>query len=122
MEQLVDLGIVVADALTGEPQREPDPEQALAATGRLDRKLTGANPVHVMIQWPGRGLYDPATLAVIGEAHRVLCSCMHGRTMEAGDVARRVRDIMSPSLRAFPLALGVVGFAVTVPILVQLLR
>jgi hypothetical protein len=57
-----------------------------------------------------------------GEAHRVLCSCMHGRTMEAGDVARRVRDIMSPSLRAFPLALGVVGFAVTVPILVQLLR
>jgi hypothetical protein len=47
---------------------------------------------------------------------------MHGRTMEAGDVARRVRDIMSPSLRAFPLALGVVGFAVAVPILVQLLR
>jgi hypothetical protein len=57
-----------------------------------------------------------------GEAHRVLCSCMHGRTMQAGDVAKRVRDIMSPSLRAFPLLLGVVGFAVTLPILVQLLR
>ena len=31
----------------------PDKEQALAATGRLDQKLTGANPVHVMIQWKG---------------------------------------------------------------------
>ena len=27
----------------------PDKEQALDATGRLDQKLTGANPVHVMI-------------------------------------------------------------------------
>ena len=57
-----------------------------------------------------------------GEAHRVLCSCMHGRTMESGDVARRVRDIMSPSLRTFQLVLGVAGAAVTLPILVQLLR
>ena len=31
----------------------PDKEQALAATGRLDQKLTGANPVHVMISWKG---------------------------------------------------------------------
>ncbi|MGQ0674032.1 MAG: efflux RND transporter permease subunit [Hyphomicrobium sp.] len=29
----------------------PDKEQALAATGSLDQKLTGANPVHVMISW-----------------------------------------------------------------------
>ncbi len=29
----------------------PDKEQALAATSRLDAKLTGANPVHVMIKW-----------------------------------------------------------------------
>jgi hypothetical protein len=57
-----------------------------------------------------------------GEAHRVLCSCMHGRTMEAGDVARRVRGIMSPTLSTFPMLLGVVGFGVTLPILVQLLR
>ena len=33
----------------------PDKEQALAATGRLDQKLTGANPVHVMISWTGDG-------------------------------------------------------------------
>jgi hypothetical protein len=34
----------------------PDKEQALAATGRLDQKLTGANPVHVMISWKGDGV------------------------------------------------------------------
>lgn len=51
----------------------PDREQALAATGRLDQKLTGANPVHVMIQWgPGTSLYDPGTLAAIAAAHEVL--------------------------------------------------
>jgi predicted RND superfamily exporter protein len=59
----------------------PDKEQALAATGRLDQKLTGANPVHVMIQWKGLkdapagqgiSLYDPSTLSVIAEAHHVL--------------------------------------------------
>jgi predicted RND superfamily exporter protein len=51
----------------------PDKEQALAATDRLDKKLTGANPVHVMIRIPeGSSLYDPATLAVIGEAHTTL--------------------------------------------------
>ena len=58
----------------------PDREQALAATDSLDSKLTGANPVHVMIEWSGEGdgadppigLYDPATLAVIARAHDVL--------------------------------------------------
>jgi len=59
----------------------PDREQALSATGKLDEKLTGANPVHVMIQWKGSknspadggiSLYDPATLAVISAAHDVL--------------------------------------------------
>lgn len=51
----------------------PDKEHALAATGRLDEKLTGANPVHVMIEWEaGRSLYDPVTLGVIADAHAVL--------------------------------------------------
>ncbi len=51
----------------------PDKEQALAATGRLDAKLTGANPVHVMIRWTGdRDLYDPMTLDVIAKAHKTL--------------------------------------------------
>jgi len=51
----------------------PDKEQALAATGRLDAKLTGANPMHAMIRWgDGQSLYDPATLKVIGQAHDIL--------------------------------------------------
>lgn len=58
----------------------PDKEQALAATGSLDHKLTGANPVHIMIEWKGGAkdgkppinLYDEQTLAVIAEAHKVL--------------------------------------------------
>ena len=51
----------------------PDKEQALAATGRLDAKLTGANPVHVMIKWKGEeSLFDPAPLRVIAAAHAVL--------------------------------------------------
>ena len=56
------------------------------------------------------------------EAHRVLCSCMHGRTMQAGDVARRVRGIMTPNLRGFPLLWGVVAFGVTLPFIAQFIR
>jgi predicted RND superfamily exporter protein len=51
----------------------PDKEQALAATDRLDQKLTGANPVHIMIAWKdGRSLYDPAVLQIISQAHTIL--------------------------------------------------
>ncbi len=51
----------------------PDKEQALSATSRLDQKLTGANPVHVMIRWEGaQGLYDAATLDVIAKAHSIM--------------------------------------------------
>ena len=51
----------------------PDKEHALAATDRLDEKLTGANPVHVMIEWNGgQSLYDSRTFEVIARAHAVL--------------------------------------------------
>ncbi len=51
----------------------PDKEQALAGTAQLDAKLTGASPVHIMIQWNGdQTLYDPATLDVIAKAHDVV--------------------------------------------------
>ena len=51
----------------------PDKEQALAGTARLDEKLTGANPLHIMIQWKdARSLYDPGTLKVIADAHKVM--------------------------------------------------
>ena len=51
----------------------PDREQALDATSRIDQKLTGANPVHVMIEWSdGTPLYSPKTLDVIGAVHNAL--------------------------------------------------
>jgi len=51
----------------------PDREQALGATQRIDEKLTGANPVHVMIEWKSpHSLYTPSTLEVIARAHEVL--------------------------------------------------
>ncbi len=51
----------------------PDREQAVAATSQLDRKLTGGNPVHVMISWSDKkAINDPRVLAVTAEAHAVL--------------------------------------------------
>jgi predicted RND superfamily exporter protein len=50
----------------------PDREQALSATDRIDKKLTGANPVHVMIEWDGAPLFSPGPLEVIGQVHDAL--------------------------------------------------
>ncbi len=52
----------------------PDREQAVAASSRLDMKLTGANPVDVMIELPpgSDASTRPAPLGVIGEVHRVV--------------------------------------------------
>jgi predicted RND superfamily exporter protein len=48
----------------------PDREQAVAASAQLDEKLTGANPLHVMVDWPlGKSLYDRDVLKVIGDIH-----------------------------------------------------
>jgi predicted RND superfamily exporter protein len=48
----------------------PDKRQAVAASNRLDAKLTGANPVNVLIQFPkGASLYDPQTLQTIADVH-----------------------------------------------------
>jgi predicted RND superfamily exporter protein len=51
----------------------PDREQAIAASSRLDIKLTGANPVHVLIEFPpGASLYGPQTLAAIADVQRIV--------------------------------------------------
>jgi predicted RND superfamily exporter protein len=71
------IGLGVAH-LTLEPRyrladQVPDREQALAATSRLDAKLTGANPVDVMIELPaGTTLYEPEPLAVVANVHRIV--------------------------------------------------
>jgi predicted RND superfamily exporter protein len=51
----------------------PDRQQAVAASGRLDVKLTGANPIHVLIEFPqGASLYAPETLDTIAAVHGVV--------------------------------------------------
>jgi uncharacterized protein len=51
----------------------PDKQQAVAASGRLDAKLTGANPVDILIEFPqGASLYDPKTLNVIAAVHTIM--------------------------------------------------
>jgi uncharacterized protein len=51
----------------------PDREQALGATARIDQKLTGANPVHIMIEWKtGASIFAPGPMEVIAKAHEVL--------------------------------------------------
>src|SRR6185312_8156090 len=51
----------------------PDKQQAVAASGRLDAKLEGANPIDVLIEFPkGETLYSPQTLAVIATVHKLV--------------------------------------------------
>jgi len=51
----------------------PDREQALGATGRIDEKLTGASPVHIMIEWKtGEPLFSDKPLEVIAKTHEIL--------------------------------------------------
>src|SRR5438105_5082377 len=48
----------------------PDKQQAVAASGRLDAKLTGANAIDVLIEFPkGASLYAPDTLQAIADVH-----------------------------------------------------
>ncbi|WP_028167185.1 efflux RND transporter permease subunit [Bradyrhizobium elkanii] len=66
------LGIIYANL---EPRyrladQVPNKQQAVEASNRLDAKLTGANPIDVLIEFPkGASLYAPETLKVIAEVH-----------------------------------------------------
>jgi uncharacterized protein len=51
----------------------PDKQQAVAASSRIDAKLTGANPIDILIEFPkGASLYAPETLATIAEVHAIV--------------------------------------------------
>ena len=51
----------------------PDREHAVQAAHRLDAKLTGANPIDVLIEIPkGKSLYDPETLDAIADVHQMV--------------------------------------------------
>jgi predicted RND superfamily exporter protein len=48
----------------------PDKQKAVEASGRLDAKLTGANAIDVLIEFPkGASLYSPETLQTIADVH-----------------------------------------------------
>jgi predicted RND superfamily exporter protein len=78
MVALISFGILGAGYLQLQPRyrladQVPDREEALGATDRIDAKLTGANPVHIMIEWnTGESLYSPGPMQVIAEAHDIL--------------------------------------------------
>ena len=69
------LGLVYADL---KPRyrladQVPDKRQAVAASGQLDAKLTGANPIDVLVEFPkGASLYDERTLNVIASVHSIM--------------------------------------------------
>jgi predicted RND superfamily exporter protein len=69
------LGIVYASL---EPRyrladQVPDKQQAVEASSRLDAKLTGANPIDVLIEFPkGKSLYDKETLDTIAAVHSII--------------------------------------------------
>jgi predicted RND superfamily exporter protein len=51
----------------------PDKAQAVQANDRLDDKLTGANPIDILINLPpNASLYSPQTLDTIAEVHGLL--------------------------------------------------
>ena len=53
----------------------PDNEQAVTANGSLDKKLTGANPVDILIEIPqGQDLYSADTLATIAAVQKTVAS------------------------------------------------
>lgn len=54
------------------------------------------------------------------QAHRLLCSCMHGMAMRAGDAARLVRQVANPTAQLMSRGL-MVGAVCAIPALMFLL-
>lgn len=51
----------------------PDTKQSIETTKRLDVKLTGAHPVHIMLDWPeGKAVTDPEIIEALAEAHSLI--------------------------------------------------
>jgi predicted RND superfamily exporter protein len=51
----------------------PDKQKSVEASNRLDAKLTGANPLDILIEFPaGASLYDKATLSCMADVHTIL--------------------------------------------------
>ena len=72
---VIGLGIVYANL---QPRyrladQVPDKDQAVSASKRLDKELTGANPIDVLVEFPpGASLYDKATLDTLSQVHNTI--------------------------------------------------
>ena len=77
---LVLLSIATALYLQLEPRYRlsdqiPQDREAMAGSDRLDAKLTGAQPVHIMVRWPAeKDLFDEDVLAAIARAHLLMAA------------------------------------------------
>src|ERR1700754_3213194 len=68
----------------------PDKQQAVAASNRLDAKLTGANPINVLITFPkGESLYSPETLQTIADVHSTVEEAAGGGNVWSLESLRR---------------------------------
>jgi len=51
----------------------PDTKQSIETTKRLDMKLTGAHPVHIMLEWPeGQKVTDSKIIEALAAAHSLI--------------------------------------------------
>lgn len=51
----------------------PDSKQSVAAANRIDEKLAGAHPIHIMLRWPqGEDVVSARVTGLISETHKLL--------------------------------------------------
>ncbi|MGI9406694.1 MAG: efflux RND transporter permease subunit [Hyphomicrobiaceae bacterium] len=51
----------------------PDNKESVSASARLDKRLTGAHPIHIMLQWPeGKTVRSTEILSTIADVHAVM--------------------------------------------------
>ena len=63
----------ISSRATASPTRCPTSSRRWRRASRLDAKLTGANPIDVLIEFPkGASLYAPETLATIADVHAIV--------------------------------------------------
>jgi predicted RND superfamily exporter protein len=104
---LVLLGLATALYVQLEPRYRlsdqiPQDREAMAGSQRLDAKLTGAQPIHVMVRWPAeKDLFDDDVLGAIAKADRIMAAnarvgnvwslhTLDGWLRETGEDARRL--------------------------------
>jgi hypothetical protein len=120
-----------AECLAAEPGRRLKSLGEIEFTLKAERPLLRADnsPITVAFRDPvlrtagleGDTLGDAMTFFGLSErqAHRLLCSCMNGWSMEAGATARKVQRLAHPNLRARLVGFGV-GAAFAAPLLVYM--